>query len=503
MPQGTRVVSGDNHGMICVWEKDSGNPVQTLPLAHSKAVLSVSISADGSTIASVGADDKVRQGRAGNSGPGDPHRPRRHLQRPARVLVQSRDALLLASSSNTAIGPTADCSRVLTGCHVCWYCRSQVSIWNVDIGIELVTLTAAIESHPLYCCFSPDGNKLAVSESNGNVMVWNVAAGCQWFVIYAAHKGKVTSCSWSADCRKFTTCGTDSVTAIWDAESGAPLFKFNLKAGPLTSCSVSPSGIYVAAGSTTGTLSVSNIAIAARNTPEPSFLFHWLATHESKASTFLYLRLLALYPYLANVQDAQGWSIVLHALSRGNAEVSNMILDALNNDCGILGLISAVPFSVQTRIKFHQNFQQDEGGGGLGGVGGNSMRPQSAWASGDGHRSARASTARPRTSMALDGNKSRRASLAFLGGNKDDDGQLLGSDMRQGSGLRDVLVQQSQKSFSQQLKKVAVEMVTEKRDADHLALIMNNAVALSLNSKSSECVQAILDSAAANKVGRG
>ncbi len=373
----------------------------------------------------------------------------------------------------------------------------------MDIGIELVTLTAAIESHPLYCCFSPDGNKLAVSESNGNVMVWNVAAGCQWFVIYAAHKGKVTSCSWSADCRKFTTCGTDSVTAIWDAESGAPLFKFNLKAGPLTSCSVSPSGIYVAAGSTTGTLSVSNIAIAARNTPEPSFLFHWLATHESKASTFLYLRLLALYPYLANVQDAQGWSIVLHALSRGNAEVSNMILDALNNDCGILGLISAVPFSVQTRIKFHQNFQQEEGGPGLGGVGGSSMRPQSAWASGDGHRSARGSTARPRTSMALDGNKSRRASLAFLGGNKDDDGQLLGSDMRQGSGLRDVLVQQSQKSFSQQLKKVAVEMVTEKRDADHLALIMNNAVALSLNSKSSECVQAILDSAAANKVGRG
>lgn len=53
------MVSGDNHGMICVWEKDSGNPVQTLPLAHSKAVLSVTISADGSTIASVGADDKA------------------------------------------------------------------------------------------------------------------------------------------------------------------------------------------------------------------------------------------------------------------------------------------------------------------------------------------------------------------------------------------------------------------------------------------------------------
>ena len=57
--QGNRVVSGDNHGMICVWEKDTGGSVQTLPLAHSKAVLSVSMSADGSTIASVGMEGGV------------------------------------------------------------------------------------------------------------------------------------------------------------------------------------------------------------------------------------------------------------------------------------------------------------------------------------------------------------------------------------------------------------------------------------------------------------
>ncbi|GFR45654.1 hypothetical protein Agub_g7065 [Astrephomene gubernaculifera] len=444
--QGNRVVSGDNHGMICVWEKDSGNPVQTLPLAHSKAVLSVTISADGSTIASVGADDKV-------------------------------------------------------------------SIWNVDIGIELVSLTAAMESHPLYCSFSPDGNKLAVTESNGNVMVWNVVAGCQWYMIYQAHKGKVTGCSWSADCRKFTTCGTDSVTMVWDAESGAPLFKFNLKAGPLTSCAVSPSGMYVAAGSTTGTLSVSNLMTAARTTPEPSFLFHWLATHEHRASNFLYLRLLAMYPYLANVQDAQGWSIALHALSRGNAEVSAIIMDSLANDCGILGLISAVPFSIQTRIKFHNQTEEPRGlFGGGGGEGGPAQRPTSAWVSaaakGEGDKSMR-----PRTAMRSgpsmggglmpEGQKSQRRKSLVLKSSDDDNGTLLGNDMRQGSNLRDVLVQKSRASFSQQLKKVAVEMITETRDQDHMALIHNNAVALALNSKSSECVQAVLDAAAANKVSWG
>lgn len=53
------VLTGDNHGMICVWEKETGNTVQLLPLAHAKAVISLSISSDGFTIASVGADDKV------------------------------------------------------------------------------------------------------------------------------------------------------------------------------------------------------------------------------------------------------------------------------------------------------------------------------------------------------------------------------------------------------------------------------------------------------------
>lgn len=56
---GSRVVSGDNHGMISIWEKETGHVVQTLPLAHNKSVLSVSISADGATVASVGADGKV------------------------------------------------------------------------------------------------------------------------------------------------------------------------------------------------------------------------------------------------------------------------------------------------------------------------------------------------------------------------------------------------------------------------------------------------------------
>lgn len=148
-----------------------------------------------------------------------------------------------------------------------------------------MSLTAAIESHALHCCFSPDGNKLAVTESNGNILVrawgwacthadacrmqsdarthvvahyatracracvgciltltstaprplhtqvWNAIAGCQWYQIHGAHKGKVTACSWSYDCRRFVTAGADSTMAV--STFGRSLnFKFERVARP-------------------------------------------------------------------------------------------------------------------------------------------------------------------------------------------------------------------------------------------------------------------------------
>jgi WD40 repeat protein len=146
--------------------------------------------------------------------------------------------------------------------------------------MELVSLTAAIESSPLCCAFSPDGTKLAVTESNGNVMIWSAMVGCQWFMINGAHKGKVTGVSWSADCRRIVTCGDDSVLAVWDSESSAPLHKFPVKSGPLNCVSVSPMGLFLAGGSNTGTLSMVNMATSTREIPEPSFLYNWLASKD-------------------------------------------------------------------------------------------------------------------------------------------------------------------------------------------------------------------------------
>ena len=66
-----------------------------------------------------------------------------------------------------------------------------------------------------------------------------------------------------------------------------------------------------------------------------------------------YLKLVAQYPTLSNVQDAQGWSIINHAMSKGNASVAATILNSIKEGSGTFGLISAVPYTIHTSVKFH------------------------------------------------------------------------------------------------------------------------------------------------------
>lgn len=66
------------------------------------------------------------------------------------------------------------------------------------------------------------------------------------------------------------------------------------------------------------------------------------------------MRLVAQFPTIANVQDAQGWSVINHAMSKGNAAVAGIVLSSVKEGGNSLGLISAVPYLVHTSVKFHQ-----------------------------------------------------------------------------------------------------------------------------------------------------
>jgi hypothetical protein len=47
------------------------------------------------------------------------------------------------------------------------------------------------------------------------------------------------------------------------------------------------------------------------------------------------------------MQDAQGWSLISHAVAKGNSDVADIILEATPEKCGSVGLISAIPNTQQ------------------------------------------------------------------------------------------------------------------------------------------------------------
>ncbi len=152
-------------------------------------------------------------------------------------------------------------------------------------------------------------------------------------------------------------------------------------------------------------------------------------------------------------------------MSKGDASVAAIILNSCHEGAGTLGFISAVPYLIHTSVKFHRN------------------DPTANDANNE-----NASTAVGRMKSFLTG---KSMTNQGKGGAMNSGAQRLASDT-------------AAKSFSQNMnKKVAVELFTEKRSADHMELILNNALALALNSKSSECVQVLLDAAAENKVSWG
>uniref|UniRef100_A0A7S3R5P2 Ion transport domain-containing protein n=1 Tax=Dunaliella tertiolecta TaxID=3047 RepID=A0A7S3R5P2_DUNTE len=450
---GRRVASGDSEGMLCVFERETADLVLSMKEAHPMGVISLSLSADGSTVASVGSEGKV-------------------------------------------------------------------SMWHVDMGVELMTLETAVLSKPLYCAFSPDDSKLAITETSGAVMVWNVVAGCQWYLIPHAHTGTTVACSWSFNSRHLVSAGLDGDMAMWDAESGAPLLKMPVKSGALTTCSISPNSMYVATGSISGTLAVHNVHSIMKHLPEPSFLYSWLDYYEYKKMVLLLKKLFKAWPYLYNIQDAQGWSLVSNAIGNGNAKVTSILMEALETvEQPAIGLICAIPSSQISRIVLERSEEDalgiaDNAGPGIPRIL-QQIKAAEGWVRSQGSVGPGIPTYRNDSDEAFEEDDHALWTAKGKKGPKRSAASVAAKRMkRRGQGNKVVPFDETDefydenvagraKSFNVQAKKATVELLMEKRKLNFTELTLNNVLAMALNSKSSKCVQAVLDITAAKKVSFG
>jgi WD40 repeat protein len=204
-PDGRTLVAAAETGVVSVWDVESRS-LRHAPFLVDSYVLGVSISADGTMLASAGgsgvtvsdvATGAERAFFADSGAAGDV------AFSPTKPLVAfAREGLLSAGAGNAEIWDVAG--------------RSPIRTLDVDAGGADYFLGWAI-------AFSPDGGMLATPGVDRFVNLWNVRTGKLVRQLDHNVGAAVLSLEFSPDGRILAISGGDSFVSLWDVVTGVQM----------------------------------------------------------------------------------------------------------------------------------------------------------------------------------------------------------------------------------------------------------------------------------------
>jgi WD40 repeat protein/energy-coupling factor transporter ATP-binding protein EcfA2 len=223
-PDGSWVVTADEHGQAEVWEAMSGKRLAQLQ-GHSLAVFHLSF--QDHAISTWSFDGTVRQwdGRTG-----------RELQAPRKLPLDLTQAYAAGISPDTRqLVTTQEDARAL--------------VWDLENG-ELVQ---ELIGHALVvnaAAFSPDGKWIATASADDTARIWEKVQGANGEVWRTAaelfHADDVVSVSFSPDSNRLVTSSKDKTSRVWHAPEGKPAGRSLIgHADDLTGACFSPDGRFV------------------------------------------------------------------------------------------------------------------------------------------------------------------------------------------------------------------------------------------------------------------
>ena len=220
-PDGTRIVSAADGGLVQVWNADGrGEPVRLQ--GHDGIVFWAAFSPDGARVVSAGVDKTARVWSSDGSGE-------------ATVLRGHQDAVYSAAFS-------PDGRRIATGSF-----DKTARVWNADGTGDPVLL----EGHGdrIYSvAFSPDGTRIITASADKTARIWNADGSGELFVL-SGHQDWVFSASFSPDGQRIVTTSADTTARVWNADgSGEPVVLRGHQAVAY-SAAFSPDGTRVVTGS--------------------------------------------------------------------------------------------------------------------------------------------------------------------------------------------------------------------------------------------------------------
>ncbi|KDN33718.1 hypothetical protein RSAG8_13187, partial [Rhizoctonia solani AG-8 WAC10335] len=266
-PDGTRIASGSKDKSIRVWNMSTGLLIAGPMEGHSDWVNSVQFSPDGAYIASGSEDRTVQLWDASN---GLPLRtPLEGHSLGVKTVAFSPNGALLASGGEdrvvrlwdiSAKGDRVPSARALRGHartvnQITFSYDCTLLVWNPNIGSVVYSLS---QEHPVSSVkFSKNGLFLASGSANGPVQVWAAEDGAP-LISFGGHSKDITSVDFSPDGAHIVSSSTDN-TILWAAEDGTPLISFGGHSKDITSVDFSPDGAHIVSSSADNTIRLSTM----------------------------------------------------------------------------------------------------------------------------------------------------------------------------------------------------------------------------------------------------
>ncbi|KAK2198169.1 bifunctional WD40-YVTN repeat-like-containing domain superfamily/WD40 repeat/WD40-repeat-containing domain superfamily/G-protein beta WD-40 repeat/WD40 repeat [Babesia duncani] len=90
----------------------------------------------------------------------------------------------------------------------------------------------------VYCLeFSPDGNTLATSGRDANILLFQVFGDCTNYAVFTGHKNAVLELHWGGKQGEYLySCSADYTAALWDVEYRKRACRFAGHSGIVNSC---------------------------------------------------------------------------------------------------------------------------------------------------------------------------------------------------------------------------------------------------------------------------
>jgi WD40 repeat protein len=249
-PDGTTIATGDEIGVVRIWDAATGALRHEMP-THAGRVTSLALSPDGARLASGGMDGRalVWDARSGAPlahvhGHTDAIAAVAFVDESRRLATAGWDHALrlwdVGSPDATALAETAAFAQLdASGALAIVGAGRAVAVWDAATGAPRCTHTGHT-AEVAAAATAPDATRLASGDAAGVVRIWD-AARCALAVEIPAHTGPVHAIGFAPDGDRVVTAGEDGAVRVWDAGTGAAIGAIDAGA-PIRSAGFSPDG---------------------------------------------------------------------------------------------------------------------------------------------------------------------------------------------------------------------------------------------------------------------